>query len=149
MRKGSNLLVILIVVMTSCAGLDATPTAVWLCTGQRIARIRRKRVIVYMRGTDAEIDEQLQFCYDLCAGRGWDPVGAVRERPGETAGWWDAQRMLYRGEVDLVVVASGDVVPEVIASATGTFPGPRAGRHVRRAAGHRRTRPTRRGDAGA
>lgn len=152
MGNVARLFVALIVIVVSWVGSDvdcSNPGPVWVSASQRFAAGRRKQVIVYMRGTDEEIDEQLKFCTDLCARRGWEPVGLVRERPGETTGWWDAQRMLFRKEVDLVVVASVDVVPDMMASATGSFPGPRAGRHVRRPSRHRRTRPTPRGDAGA
>lgn len=156
MGKGAQLFIILIVVVVSCAGLDDGPPAAAparLCTRQRIMRIRRKRVIVYMRDEAHHIDEdQLRQVADLCAGRGYDPVATVQEEPGQISGLIDALRMVRRGEADRIVMASRDQLPDLIESATGEVPGLAVGELPDgrgRAPRHRRIWPTRRGGGAA
>lgn len=102
-----------------------------------------RRALIYARGTDEEIEQQVTEAYALCRKHDQVVVGIVRERPGETRGYHDAHRMLRRGEADLIAVASSAVLPDLLESATGGLNGPWLRSLVRRAPS-RRIRPMRR-----
>lgn len=112
---------------------------------------RRSRALIYVRGTAEEIEQQIPHVSAVCERRGHRVVGIMREQPGATEQWHEANRMLDRGEVDAIVIASANLVPDFLESATGALPGRRtygtAGAH--RQGRRRRIRPMRRGDAGA
>lgn len=160
MGKASHLFVILIALVASLAGLAGpVATPAWLCTEQRTARVRRKRVIVYMRSTADDTEEtdqaRVQGSAEMCARRGYEPVAFVRELPGETRGLEDALRMVRCGEADRIVMESGAMLPDVFESDTGGLSTRRladifADITTRRDdARHRRTRPMPRGGEGA
>lgn len=111
----------------------------------------RSRALIYVRGTSEEIDEQIADVTSVCQYRGYEVVGIVREQPGATERWHEANRMLRHDQADLILVASAINIPDVLESATGALPGLRpqqnAGAH--RAKRPRRTRPVPRPDAGA
>lgn len=107
------------------------------------------RALIYVRGTDEEIQAQLARAYAGCESSGHHVVAVMREQPDQVSAWLDAHRMLHAGEVDLVFVASGAVVPDVLESATGGIPGRTARPAGRLPASHRRTRPVQRGGGGA
>lgn len=112
----------------------------------------RVRVVVYMRdAADHHLDDaRLRRTADMCARRGYQPVSVIREGPGETGGLADALRMVCDGKADRIVMASGTELPDVLESDTGSLPGRWVGAPgVRGPDRQRRTRPTRRGDAGA
>lgn len=105
------------------------------------------RVVIYVRGREAEIAEQLQQVEALRQERKYLVVGIARDAPGQTAAWDDAMSMVKRGLAERVIMASACVVPEHLESATGALPGPGI---LRRAHGaHRRIRPLRRRDGEA
>jgi hypothetical protein len=112
---------------------------------------RPDRTLIYVRGTDAEIEEQLALAYAACQVRGYTVIGVLRDQPGAVRGWHDANRMLRHGRADRIVVSSATTVPEILESATGALPGFRrrqdAGAH--RATRRRRIRPVPRPGAGA
>lgn len=109
----------------------------------------RRRALIYARGTEDEIEQQLTEAFELCRRRHQDVVGVVRERPGGTSGYHDAHRMLRRGECDLIAVASTTNLPDLIESATGDLTPFRPPLPAPRDPRSRRIRPTPRGDAGA
>lgn len=116
---------------------------------RRAAKREPARTIIYVRGTDQEIEDQLNDAYAGCQRAGHCVVGVMREQPGGTEVWHDAQRLLRHGKIDLVYVSSGTAVPGLLESATGGIPGTDLLRGiaagVRRSARRRRIRPMRRG----
>ena len=76
-------------------------------------------MIVYTRGASVEeIAEQHRDAIRRCALRGYDVVEAAHDRPGEHTGFDAALRLLLAGEVDRIVFASKQVVPDYLESAT-------------------------------
>lgn len=104
------------------------------------------RVVIYVRGRDSEIAEQLANCEVLREQRRYVVVGIARDAPGQTAAWDDAMAMVKGGRADRVIMSSACVVPEHLESATGALPGPGFPRPS--PSRHRRTRLIRR-DGGA
>lgn len=104
--------------------------------------MRLPRVVIYVRGTDRAVVEQLQQCQELCTRRRYQVVGIARDMPGGSTAWEDANGMVRRGAADRIIMASACVVPEHLESATGALPGP--GLMRRMAGAHRRIRPIRR-----
>jgi hypothetical protein len=102
------------------------------------------RVVIYIRGRDSEVAEQLAHCEELRQQRRYTVVGIARDAPGQTSAWDDANAMVKRGQADRIIMASAGVVPEYLESATGALPGPGIPRRVPGA--HRRIRPLRRHD---
>lgn len=142
----ARLFVVLIVVVVSWVGSDDGPAARPF-TSHRIARrAPRARVVVYLQDVTEHLDEdQLRRIAELCKGNGYTPVAVVQEQPGGADGLIDALRMVHSGEADRIVMASRELLPTLIESATDESPGPgAAGLHRRTATRHRRTRPTRR-----
>lgn len=105
------------------------------------------RVVVYTRGTDRQVAEQMADCEALRDKRHYTVVGIARDQPGGTTAWDDAIRMVKSGVADRVIMASAGVVPEHLESATGALPGPGFFRRLSDA--QRRTRPIRRRDGEA
>lgn len=118
MRTGWIVLIILALV-----GPSSDPDRLARSSGLAGAAARRVRVVIYLRGTEAEMDEQLLECQALCDRRRYHVVGIARERPGQTSTWEDCARMRREKEVDRVIFASTSVIPAVLESATGTLPG--------------------------
>lgn len=111
----------------------------------------RNRALIYLRGTDDEIEAQLTHASMVCDGRGYEIVGILRDQPGSTNSWHEANRMIRHGKAARLIVSSSLVVPDLLESATGALPGPRLrqGGGVHRVTKRRRTRPVPRPDAGA
>lgn len=109
------------------------------------------RTLIYVRGTDEEIEHQLALAYAACQIRGYTVAAVLRDGPGETARWHEGQRMLRHNRADRVFVSSATTVPEILESATGALPGLRrrqdAGVHA--STRRRRTRRVPRPGAGA
>lgn len=105
-----------------------------------------KRVVVYLRGNEQEVAEQLADCEALRRERRYVVVGIARDAPGQSQAWDDATAMVKQGQADRIIMASAGVVPEHLESATGALPGPGFLRKL--SAANRRTRPIRR-DGGA
>lgn len=105
------------------------------------------RVVIYVRGTDREVAEQLAQCEELREKRRYTVAGIARDFPGQTSAWDDANRMVKNGQADRIIMATAGVVPEHLESATGALPGPGWFRKLSDA--HQRTRPIRRRDGGA
>lgn len=103
---------------------------------------KKTRVVIYARGRDTEIAEQLVKAEGLADERQYTVVGIARDLPGGTTAWDDAMGMVKRGVADRVIMATAAVVPEHLESATGALPGPGIYRRVGGA--HRRVRPIRR-----
>jgi hypothetical protein len=110
-----------------------------------------ERALIYVRGTDEEIEAQLTHAYQVCENRGYEVVGVLRDQPGGSDSWHTASRMLRHHEAGHLIFASSLVVPECLESATGSLPGPRRrpGGGVHRATRRRRVRPVERPGAGA
>lgn len=104
--------------------------------------MRTARVVIYMRGTDQQVAEQLGYCEALRDKRHYTVVAIARDLPGGTAAWDDAIRLVNTGQAERVIMASAGVVPDHLESATGALPGP--GFLRRMADVHRRIRPIRR-----
>ncbi len=111
----------------------------------------KNRALIYVRGTDPEIEEQLSIAYQICQGREYEVAGVLREQPGETFKWQDAHRMIRHGRADRIIMASALNAPDILESATGALPGPRLrqGGGAHRATRRRRIRPVARPDGGA
>jgi len=88
-----------------------------------MGRRAKIKAIVYARGDADAIAQQIIECEELCRRRGYERVGVCHDAPGQTTGWEAAQRMRQSG--GRIVVASADVLPDYLESATGTLPGPR------------------------
>lgn len=161
MRKGSNLFVILIVVVAYCVGLDDRPPVrlrACLCAGQRPAhsrgkherssRKRRTRVLLYARGTKQEIRDQHDECQQTAEDLGEEIVSLASDPPDGCDGWASARAMLAAGEVDRIRVTSRDVIPiaPYVESATREMRSPLHGRDPERGEPPWRRRPRRLGD---
>lgn len=111
----------------------------------------RNRALIYIRGTDTEIETQLTNAYQVCQRREYEVTAVLRDEPGGTDGWHAANRMLRHKQADRIIVASTLFVPDLLESATGALPGPRLrpGGGVHRATRRRRIRPVPRVDEGA
>ena len=102
------------------------------------------RVVIFVRGTQAEVNQQLEHCQRLCEEHGYVVVAIAEAITGQRdaySAWEDAHRMVQDGEADRIIVASGVNVP-VLESATGSFP---AVELQHRRPGQRRIRPVARG----
>lgn len=113
---------------------------------------RRSRALIYVRGTAEEIDQQIDGITAAVERRGYEVAGVVREQPGSTVRWHEANQLVRDGEADLVFVASAANVPDILESATGALPGPlrpRSAAGAHRKGRRRRIRPTRREGGGA
>lgn len=108
-----------------------------------------QRALIYARGTAAELEQQIDEAYALCRSRGQVVVGIVRDGPGAARGYHDAHRMLRHGEADLIAVASGAVLPDLLESATGGLPRVRIREVLDQGQRRRRIRLIRREDGGA
>lgn len=108
-------------------------------------RFRRKqtRVIIYGRGTAADLAEQDEWCYGQVAEHHYQLVGVAHDGPDESSAWDDARRMVKEGEADRILMSSATKIPPFIETVTGS-----TGRAVKRP-GERRIRPVRRRDGGA
>jgi hypothetical protein len=112
-------------------------------------KTERSRALIYVRGTSEETDAQLDTASEYCTRRGYEIAGIVRDRPGQTAGYHDAHRMLRHGEADVITIASiTHLPPRVMESATGSLSPVRI-REVLRRESRRRTRPVPRGGGAA
>lgn len=110
--------------------------------------MRPLRVLIYACGTPAEIREQHEQCLQMAASYGpHEVVSLAAEQPGQTDAWTSACAMYCNGEVDMILVASRELVP-------GLDPIESVTREIRRLAPvsesprHRRSRPLRRRRAG-
>lgn len=104
----------------------------------------RDRALIYLRGTDEQIDSQLGHAYEVCARREYEVTAVLRDQPGAASSWHEANRLIRHREAEHLIVASSLVVPELLESATGALPGPRRlrpGGGVHRATRRRRIRP--------
>lgn len=106
----------------------------------------RDRALIYVRGTDEQIETQLTLAQQVCDRREYKIAAILRDQPGADTAWHDAQRMVRHRQADLIIVASSLVVPDILESATGALPGPRlvrqpGGAGVHRATRRRRIRP--------
>jgi hypothetical protein len=106
-------------------------------------RTSSNRALIYVRGTDPEVEEQLSVASAICQRRGYEIVAVLREQPGEVFKWQDAHRLIRHGKADRVIMASALNAPDILESATGSLPGPRLrqGGGVHRATRRRRIRP--------
>jgi hypothetical protein len=111
----------------------------------------RNRALIYLRGTDEQIEIQLTHAYAVCARRGYEVVAVMRDQPGGTDNWHESHRLIRHRKADRLIVASSLVVPDLLESATGALPGPRLrqGGGVHRVTRRRRIKPVPRPGAGA
>jgi hypothetical protein len=110
------------------------------------------RALIYLRGTDEEIETQLTLAYQVCKRRDYEVAAVLRDQPDGTESWHAASRMVRHHQADRIILASSLAVPDLLESATGSLPGPRrraGGGGVHRATRRRRIRPVDRPGAGA
>lgn len=114
------------------------------------------RILIYARGTPAEIIDQHAQCYTAAEHLGaHQVVSLASDPPGGSDGWASANAMVAAGEIDRILVATRDVIPimSVVDSVTrGVQPLPGAHQHAGQgtdAQNRRRTRPMPRGGGGA
>jgi hypothetical protein len=100
---------------------------------------RQTRAVIYARGTDAEIDQQIKQCQELCERRKYLVVAVARDEPDGDTAWWDAQQLHRSGVVDRIVYASSSATPLHLESVTSAW--------VPRQPADRRPRPIRRDEA--
>jgi hypothetical protein len=90
------------------------------------APLRVLRVLIYARGTDEEIQHQQRAVQRTAVDLGGHEVVAVAtDIPTGSKGWTSANFLLASGEVDVIMVASRRVIPNVIESVTQAIPGRR------------------------
>ncbi len=143
-----SLMVLLMVIVSYVAPSDdpdglARAGAGMFCTGRRIRGPRGPRVVIYVRGTDAQVAEQERQCLQLCEQQDYVIAAIARDEDVGLSAWEDAQRMRQMGHVARVIVASASIIPpNVLESVTGSLPGPV--RVARTGSRHLRTGPMRR-----
>lgn len=82
-----------------------------------------KRVLIYARGTAAEIIDQQDQCQRIAELiTGYEIVSVAADPPNGSDGWISANSMLADGEVDRIMISSRDVIPRLIESVTRIFP---------------------------
>lgn len=88
------------------------------------------RILIYARGTPAEIIDQHAKCYAAADNLGeHQVVSLASDTPDGSDGWESANAMLAAGEVDRILVATRDVIPimEAVDSVTRGIQPLRAG----------------------
>lgn len=70
------------------------------------------RILIYGRGTPAEVIDQHALCNAAAGMLGsHQVVSLASDPPGGSAGWESATAMVAAGEVDRILVATRDVIP--------------------------------------
>lgn len=73
---------------------------------------RRRRILIYARGTPAEVVDQHAQCYAAAGMLGdHEVVSLASDGPGCSDGWDSANAMLAASTIDRILVSSRDVIP--------------------------------------
>lgn len=81
------------------------------------------RVVIYGRGTAADVERQQLQCGTRAVAVGHEVVGVASDPPDGHDGWLAASHMVEVGEADRVLVVSRRVLPMPVESVTGELPG--------------------------
>jgi hypothetical protein len=83
------------------------------------------RILIYARGEADEIRGQQRTCRRIADRLGREVVSLASDPPDGSSGWTSANALISTGEVDRILVASRNVIPNVVESVTMALPGRR------------------------
>lgn len=88
----------------------------------------KTRVVVYTRGTTAEIAHKQEQCRLMAEQQGVEVVALATDSPDGSSGWNDANAIVMEGRAERILVVSRNDIPRIIESVTQHLPGRRAKR---------------------
>ena len=74
----------------------------------------QRRVVIYVRGTPGQREDQLARCLRRIEQRGYDLIGVIHEQPDEQQGWRELIELYDQGLIDAALIAADRVAPRLV-----------------------------------